>query len=325
MSSTRSALPEPEFIRTNGIRMAVHRVGTGLPVVFCHGFPELAFSWRHQLPAIAAAGFQAIAPDLRGYGLTDAPQAIEAYDIHTLTGDLVGLLDHYGFERAIFVGHDWGGVLTWALPLLHADRVAGVAALNTPFRPRTAEDPIALMRARFGADMYIVQFQTPGVAEAILDADPERTLRFFLRKPATSGNARPAGAPLDIAKRLAFLSAIESDGALWAGEPVLTQEELDVFVAAFRRTGFRGGLNWYRNLTRNWQSTEGLAQRVDVPSLMIMAENDFVLPPAAADGMERYCSRLEKHLVRGCGHWTQQEHPGEVNRVLADWLTRHFA
>lgn len=317
------SLPPPEFIRTNAIRMAVYKRGKGVPVMFCHGFPELAYSWRHQLPAIDAAGFQAIAPDMRGYGLTDAPLPIETYDIHNLTADMVGLLDHYGFERAVFVGHDWGGIVAWMMPLLHPERVAGVASLNTPLRPRAPKEPVALLRERFGDDMYMVQFQAPGVAEAILEKDTERTLRFFFRKPGAG--SRSAGVAPDVVKRLSFLSAIQSESGLWGGAPLMSPEELTVFVDTFRRTGFTGGLNWYRNLTRNWLTTEHLVPRIEAPCLMIMAENDFVLPPSAADGMEKLCPYLERHLVRNCGHWTQQEHPGEVNRVLADWLTRHFS
>jgi pimeloyl-ACP methyl ester carboxylesterase len=315
-------MPQPEFIRTNGIRMAVFAQGTGPPVVFCHGFPELGFSWRHQIPAVAAAGFHAIAPDLRGYGRTDRPLAIEAYDIRQLTGDLVGLIEHYGYERAIFVGHDWGGLLAWAMPLLHKSRVAGVASLNTPFRARTQQDPIALMRARFGEDMYIVQFQEPGKAEAILERDVERSLRFFFRKPGAG--SKKSAVPPDMIKRLALLEALETEEGMWSGDPVLVPDEMKVYVDTFRRTGFTGGLNWYRNLTRNWKTTEGLREHIDVPCLMIMAENDYVLPPSAADAMHKHCPSLEKHLIRNCGHWTQQEHPEEVNRVLVDWLKRNF-
>ena len=162
----------PRYVETNGIRMAVYEQGNGVPVVMSHGFPELAYSWRHQIPAIAGAGFHAIAPDQRGYGLTDRPPTIEAYDIHHLTGDLVGVLDAMKIDKAVFVGHDWGGIVAWAMPLLHPHRVLGVIGVNTPFLPRAPMDPIALMRTVFGENMYIVYFQKPGVADAA--AGPRR-------------------------------------------------------------------------------------------------------------------------------------------------------
>lgn len=174
----------PRYVETNGIRMAVYEEGHGVPVVMSHGFPELAYSWRHQIPALAAAGFRAIAPDQRGYGLTDRPQAIDAYDIHHLTADLVGLLDALKIDKAVFAGHDWGGIVTWAMPLLHPSRVAGVIGVNTPFMPRAPMDPIALMRAAFGDDMYIVFFQKP--------ASPTRFWRKTSARRCASSIARPA-------------------------------------------------------------------------------------------------------------------------------------
>ncbi len=312
----------PRTVETNGIRMALYEQGQGVPVIMCHGFPELAYAWRHQIPAIAAAGFRAIAPDQRGYGNTDQPQAIESYDIHHLTGDLVGMLDALEIEKAVFVGHDWGGVVTWAMPLLHPTRVAGVIGVNTPFLPRAPMDPIALMRAAYGEDMYIVYFQKPGVADAALAADPGKTLRLFYRRTGMTiaeFDKRPAEE-----RNLALVHALQSDEGLWPGEPLHSQEEQDFFVKAFTRTGFTGGINWYRNFTRNWHSMEGVTQRVDCPALMVMAENDIVLRPSLADGMEAFVPDLEKHLIKNCGHWTQTEKPDELNRVMIDWLKRRF-
>ena len=312
----------PRYVETNGIRMAVYDEGKGVPVIMCHGFPELAYSWRHQIPAIAAAGFHAIAPDQRGYGLTDRPAPIEAYDIHHLTGDMVGLLDAMKIEKAVFIGHDWGGFVTWQMPLLHPTRVAGVIGVNTPFMPRAPMDPIALMRAAFGEDMYIVFFQKPGVADAILGKDIAKTLRLFYRKSGMTieeFEKRPAEE-----RNLALVRALELDESLWPGKVLLTPEELDVYAKAFTRTGFTGGINWYRNFTRNWQTTEGNVQKVNVPCLMVMAENDIVLRPSMADGMETFVPDLEKHLIKNCGHWTQAEQPEELNRVIISWLKRRF-
>lgn len=162
--------PDPTMVSTNGIDMAVYEAGPkdGFPVVLCHGFPELAYSWRHQLPALAAAGYRVIAPDQRGYGRTSRPDAVDAYDMVHLTGDLVGMLDALGLRKAVFVGHDWGGLVVWQMPLMHADRVEGVIGVNTPFLARPPIDPIMGMKALYGEDMYIVYFQKPGEADAVL-------------------------------------------------------------------------------------------------------------------------------------------------------------
>ena len=187
-------MPPVQYADTNGVRLAYYEVGprTGVPVIFCHGFPELAFSWRHQLAAFEAAGRWAIAPDQRGYGLTSRPGPVEDYDMAHLTGDMVGLMDHLGVEKAIFCGHDWGGIVVWQMPLLHPGRVAGVIGLNTPFMPRAPADPIEIMRRRMGEEMYIVHFQKPGEADAVLDADVAKAMTFFLRRPAP-GEAPPSG------------------------------------------------------------------------------------------------------------------------------------
>ena len=312
----------PRYVETNGIRMAVYEQGSGFPVVMSHGFPELAYSWRHQLPALADAGFHAIAPDQRGYGFTDRPEAIESYDIHHLTGDLVGMLDALKIEKAVFIGHDWGGFVAWSMPLLHPHRVAGVIGVNTPFLPRAPMDPIALMRAAYGEDMYIVFFQKPGVADALLGKDPAKTLRLFYRKTGMTieeFDKRPAEE-----RNLAFVKALESDEATWPGTVLLKPDEFEVYRKAFARSGFTGGINWYRNFTRNWQTTEGVPQKVDVPCLMVMAANDIVLRPSMADGMEAFVPDLEKHLIKDCGHWTQAEKPDELNRIVVDWLKRRF-
>jgi pimeloyl-ACP methyl ester carboxylesterase len=323
-------MPAVQYVDTNGIRMAYYEAGPrgGIPIVFCHGFPELAFSWRHQIAALAAAGRWVIAPDQRGYGLTTRPAAVESYDLEHLTGDLVGLLDHLNVEKAIFAGHDWGGFVVWQMPLRHPDRVAGVIGLNTPFMPRSPADPIAIMRARLGEEMYIVHFQKPGEADAVLDADVEKSMNFFLRRPIPGqlpsdgfATERKPGDP----SAFALVNILKAyDPAFDPRGKFLTPDELAVFVDTFKRTGFTGGINWYRNFTRNWERSADVEDKVKVPSLMIMAENDAVLPPSAADGMEAYIPDLEKVLIRDSGHWTQQEQPEAVNAAIIDWLDRRF-
>ena len=323
-------MPPVQYADTNGVRMAYYEAGPreGVPIIFCHGFPELAFSWRHQLAALSAAGRWVIAPDQRGYGLTGGPKAVEAYDIEHLTGDPVGLLDHLKVEKAIFCGHDWGGIVVWQMPLRHPDRTAGVIGVNTPFMPRAPVDPIAVMRARLGDEMYIVHFQKPGEADAVLDGDVSKSMNFFLRRPLP-GEAPSAGFATERKEgdpsAFALINILKMyDPAFDPREKFLTDDELAVFIAAFKRTGFTGGINWYRNLTRNWERSADLVDKVNVPSLMIMAEKDAVLPPSAADGMEAFVSDLEKTLIRDSGHWTQQEKPDAVNGVIIDWLDRRF-
>jgi pimeloyl-ACP methyl ester carboxylesterase len=324
MSAMESQMPPVQKAAVNGIEMAYYEVGprTGVPVIFCHGFPELAFSWRHQLKAFEAAGVWAIAPDQRGYGLTSCPGEVTDYDIEHLTGDLIGLLDHLGVEKAIFCGHDWGGIVVWQMPLRHPDRVAGVIGLNTPFMPRSPFDPIAAMRMRFGPDMYIVWFQTPGDADRVLGADVEKTMRFFMRRPA---DLPAAAEPAEGGSTFAFKDLLQAWDPSDQGHQLLTREELAAFVESFQATGFTGGINWYRNFTRNWERSEGQATRIDnLPCLMITAEKDAVLSPAMAEGMPGMIGDLEMHMVRDSGHWTQQEKPEEVNRLILDWLARRF-
>jgi pimeloyl-ACP methyl ester carboxylesterase len=324
MSALETQMPPVQRAQVNGVEIAYYETGPreGVPVILCHGFPELAFSWRHQLKALGDAGRWVIAPDQRGYGLSSCPAAVTDYDMAHLTGDLVGLLDHLGVEKAIFCGHDWGGFVVWQMPLMHPARVAGVIGLNTPFMPRAPADPIALMRMRFGPDMYIVWFQTPDEPEAVLGADVEKTMRFFMRKPAA-----PQGAvePPAEGSTFAFKDMLLQWDASDAGSQLLTREELAAFVETFQATGFRGGVNWYRNFTRNWEASEGLPARLDnLPCLMITAEKDAVLTPAMAEGMPGLIGDLEMHMVAGSGHWTQQEKPQEVNHLILDWLARRF-
>ncbi|HEY0330133.1 MAG TPA: alpha/beta hydrolase [Rhodopseudomonas sp.] len=320
-------MPPLQFASSNGIRMAYYAAGPASdtpPLVLCHGWPELAFSWRHQIKALSAAGLRVIAPDQRGYGATDRPEPVEAYDIEHLTDDLVGLLDHLDIEKAIFVGHDWGGFVVWQMPLRHLARVAGVVGVNTPHTARPPVDPIEILRKRFGDSMYIVQFQDPArEPDRIFASRVEQTFDVFMRKPLRKSPAAADGAAAK--PNLAFPQIVAAyDASRDSREPILSPDEKQVFVAAYSAAGFTGGINWYRNMTRNWQCSADLDLTVRVPALMIMAENDAVLPPSAADGMEKLVPDLEKYLVRDSGHWTQQEKPEEVSAKLIEWRRRRF-
>jgi len=319
------AFPEPRFVETNGLRMAVHEQGSGPAIVLCHGFPELAYAWRHQLPALAGAGFRAIAPDQRGYGATGGPKgpdAVPLYDMAHLTGDLVGLLDALDLEKAVFCGHDWGGIVVWQMALMHPDRVAGVIGVNTPFMPRAPIDPIQMMRQVFGEDMYIVHFQKYGEAERVLEADIAKSMRFWYRKSRMK-LADYDKLPAEY-KGLSLIRTFEQPEERWSAPLVMDEAELDTYIRAFEHTGYEGGINWYRNFTRNWAASAGLAQRIEVPCLMISAADDVVLRPEMTNGMENYIPDLEKHIIADCGHWTQSERPEELNRLMLGWLARRF-
>ena len=240
-------MPPLKFAQTNGIRMGYYEAGPVTdkpPMVLCHGWPELAFSWRHQIKALSEAGIRVIAPDQRGYGATDRPEPVEAYDIEHLTGDLVGLLDHLKIDKAIFVGHDWGGFIVWQMPLRHIDRVAGVVGINTPHTNRAWADPIELLRARFGDKMYIVQFQDPArEPDRIFGGRVEQTFDAFMRKPAPRPPDAPAeevvaGVGASPRVNLAFPQMIAAyDAKHDPRTPILSPDEKKVFVDNFTRTG----------------------------------------------------------------------------------------
>ncbi|ORA83971.1 epoxide hydrolase [Mycobacterium malmoense] len=308
------------LVDTNGVQLRLIEAGDrGAPVVIlAHGFPELAYSWRHQIPALAEAGYHVLAPDQRGYGGSSRPGAIEAYNIHELTADLVGLLDDVGAERAVWIGHDWGAAVVWNAPLLHPDRVAAVAALSIPPLPRPQVPPTQAFRTLFGDNFfYILYFQEPGVADAELDADPARTMRRVMAgRPALDQSAAMrmlAPGPEGFVDRLP-----EPDGLPdW-----LSQDELDYYINEFSRTGFTGGLNWYRNFDRNWETTAELADaKIPVPSLFIAGTSDPVLAFTRADrASEVIAGPYRQVMIEGAGHWLQQERPDEVNAALLEFL-----
>lgn len=344
LAATTPAMPPVRYVDTNGIRMAVFEAGSGPAIVLLHGWPELAFSWRHQIAPLAAAGYRVIVPDQRGFGLTDRPAKVEDYDLAHLTGDLVGLLDALKIDKAVFCGHDWGGFIAWQMPLWHQKRVAGVISLNTPFIPHemlwlhpdlikgltpdpfTADetiDPILQMRKVYKPDMYVLMFQDSDKADRLMALDVARTFRSFLRKGVIT-QAEYKKLPPE-ARHLDFISGLEKPApATLHGEAILSDAELAVFVENYKRTGFTPGINWYRNLSRNWKAGLAIDQTVKVPALMISAEDDFVLSPAMTDGMDAHIPDLEKHVIPACGHWSQQEKPEEVNRLMLDWLKRRL-
>ena len=305
-------------VLSNGLRVAYREAGAGTPVILLHGFPELSFSWRSQIAALADAGWRAIAPDLRGYGETGPAGDLEAYSMRNLALDVIGLMDGLGLAQAVVAGHDFGGVLAWWLAREYSERVLGVISLNTPYTRRGPVDLVETMRRYRGANNYMVRFQTPGVGEELLERDVSATFRGLMRRPALSlAQFREAGAHLQCLPMTLFVGEPEV-----MGEPVMSDADLQVYIDAFERNGFTGPLNWYRNLKRNWLDTEGVEDLVSVPALMVCAEDDFFLPPETTEGMERFVPMLERQVVSRCGHWSQQERPAEVNAVVLDWLER---
>lgn len=280
------------FAETNGLRMHYVEQGQGFPVLLLHGFPELWYSWRYQIPALADAGFRAIAPDMRGYGGTDKPRGIEAYDIQHLVDDTVGLLNALGVDKAVIIGHDWGGVIVWPVAWMHPDRVERVISLNVPFHGHGKVRPTeGFKRMPDGRFNYILYFQEPGRAEADIEPDIEGWLERTIRG-----------------------IAIQQE---W-----ITPEAISVFARAFKEGGITGPLNYYRNVDRNWELTAPLAgQPITRPALMISADGDPILRPESTQGMEAAVPNLTRHLVEDCGHWTQQEQPDEVNRTIIGFLS----
>ncbi|EFL32898.1 epoxide hydrolase [Streptomyces viridochromogenes DSM 40736] len=313
------------MIDVNGIRLHIAEQGEGPLVVLLHGFPESWHSWRHQFGPLAEAGFRVVAPDQRGYGGSDHPEDVSAYSILHLVGDVVGLIHALGEERAFVVGHDWGAPVAWHTALLRPDVVRGVAGLSVPPPFRGGQPPLATMRERFGGRFYWNYFEQPGVAEAEFSADTRATLRKLLY--SASGDAPGAGRP-----EQALVDDLERGWLADAPDPEvlpewLTEEDLDTLTESYAQ-GFTGALNWYRNLDRNWELTapwQGAV--VSPPALYVYGDRDLVpafpgTPELIEELPELMPNLRRKPLVLpGCGHWTQQERPTEVNEALLDFLT----
>ena len=320
-------------VDTNGIRMHVAEAGPddGPAVVLCHGFPECWYSWRHQLRALGDAGYHVLAPDQRGYGTTDMPTEVERYTQLHLVGDVVGLLDACGIERAAIVGHDWGGPVAWHAALLRPDRIHAIAALSVHWGGITAPAtplvrPTEAMRATLGdAFLYVLYFQEPGVAEREIDADLRRTLRTTLY--ALSGDVPRDEYRFFDPSATHFAEVLnEPPGPL----PWLSDADLDVFVESFSHHGtFFGGLNWYRNVDRSSEVLAAFAgMQVHQPALFIGAEFDSIFGQTRESVLATRAvvpNLREPIWVEGSGHWIQQEHPDVVNLALLDFLASAVA
>ena len=310
-------------VNVNGIRLKLAEQGEGMPVVLCHGFPGLGYSYRHQMAALAGAGYRAVAPDMRGYGGSDAPSESAEYDHDHTVADVIGLLDELGAEKAVVVGHDFGAPVAWQTAVRHPERVAGVVSLSVPYEPRLSPVRPSEVFAQMAKDhfFHVHYFQTRGTADRELAANP----RDFLRRVyyALSGGYRY----LDIWKHPSegngYLDVLpEAPPLPW---PWLSTEELEVYVAEFARTGFSGGLNWYRAIDVNWEKGAPWANKpVEVPALFVAGARDTVVEMGGPKAFERMKGAVRDlrglHLVEGAGHWVQQEKPEVVNRLLLDFL-----
>lgn len=314
--------PELRMVNSNGIKMRIAEMGEGPLVLLLHGWPESWYSWRHQLTALADAGYHAVAPDMRGYGETDAPADVEAYDIVKLTGDVVGLIDALGEETATVVGHDWGSIVAWNCVLLHPKRFDALIAMSVPYGGRGQESFIPVLKRSFGENFYyILYFQQPELAEKEFDNDPRGILSRLYLSP-------------DSPREAATLTDPKMSAGGWIprlGEPKglpdwLTQADLDYYVDQFSKAGFRGGINYYRNIHRNWEITPQLSgATIEQPVLFVAGAKDVVIRGATADQLTQQMSPVAKDLrgvklIPNIGHWVQQESPNATNEAMIEFL-----
>lgn len=319
--------PTQRTLTANNITLHITEQGSGPLVLLCHGWPELAYSWRHQIPALAQAGYRVVAPDMRGYGGSSVPHDVADYAITDLVGDMVALVAALGETRACIVGHDWGANVAWSAALLRPDVFVAVAALSVPHRPRSAAAaPLSVLKAAGLHDYYWFYFNREGEAEAEFERDIESALRKVL--VGISGDApKDGGGALNVPAGRGFLDGLVEPPALPAW---LTEADVAVYAAAFRKNGLRGPFNWYRNIDRNWALLAPFqGAKVMPPALFIAGDRDGVITTAmgrrALDTLAASVPNLrEKVLIPGAGHWIQQERPEEVNAALLRFLAADY-
>jgi pimeloyl-ACP methyl ester carboxylesterase len=306
--------PKPTLIPVNGVTLEIFEAGRqnfGNPIVLCHGWPEHAFSWRYQIPALVEAGYHVIVPNQRGYGHSSKPSEVINYDIEHLSGDLIALLDHYGYEDATFIGHDWGAMVVWGLTLLHPKRVNKVINLSLPYQVRGETPWIEWMEQILGSDNYFVHFnRQPGVADAVLEQNTSQFLRNLYRTNEP---------PKEPEQGMALINLARAEQP--TGNPLMNDNELAVFESAFQSSGFTGSINWYRNLDRNWHILADVNPIIHQPTLMIYGERD-VIPKS--ENLPEFVPNVDV-ISLDCGHWIQQEKPEETNQSIIKWLTQQTA
>jgi pimeloyl-ACP methyl ester carboxylesterase len=308
-------------VKTNGINMHLAEAGEGPVVLLVHGFPELWYSWRHQLPALAAAGYHAVAPDVRGYGDSDKPYDLKAYAMREHVADLVGVLDALGEKQAVIVGHDWGSPMAWNSAVLHPDRYRAVAGLSVPYLPRGPMPPVQMMRAMFqNRFFYIIYFQDEGVAEAEFESDVDWSMRLFTWGASAEGRHIP-GVENAMVGKLNDSKLFDGFPEVKGLPPWITEDEHAYYVEKFKKGGFRGPINRYRNMDGDWHDLPELQDaKVNQPALFIIGDKDGVASFAPMDPMKQLVANLKMITLPGAGHWTQQERPKETNEALIAFL-----
>ena len=307
--TTTTEFPKPIMLSINDIELEVFEAGKqhiGNPIILCHGFPENAFSWRFQIPVLVEAGYHVIVPNQRGYGNSSCPPEITEYDIKHLTGDLIAILDHFGYKKSTFIGHDWGANIVWSLALLYPDRVDKVINLALPYQERGEKPWIEWMEEVFGEDNYFVHFNRKhGVADALLDENKFQFLNNLFRKNMPLSPPEPGMLMINLARAEKPL-----------GEPLMNESDLAVYVSAFEASGFTGGINWYRNLGRNWHFLADVNPITQHPALMIYGEQDMI---PMSENLKDFVPNVEV-VGLDCGHYIQQEKPEETNQAILKWL-----
>jgi pimeloyl-ACP methyl ester carboxylesterase len=318
------SMPPARRIDLGDVTLSAHLAGPedGLPVLLLHGWPELALSWASQIEALAQAGYRVIAPDNRGFGASDAPRDVAAYGIDRLVGDISGLLDAVGHDRAVIAGHDWGGIVMWHAACLIPERFMGAIGVNTPHLPRGSKPPSEVFTELAGPDHYIVRFQDEAADDLFAGREDEFFAFIFGAPPPTADLSKLPPSITHLPKR--FESFLARGGLKSEDDAVVGPELRAAYAEAYRRSGFRGGLNWYRNLDANWARMGGVDHRLSMPCLMISAECDVMLPPKMTAWMPALCKDLELEVIDGIGHWTQHEAPEQLNALMLDWLKRRF-
>ncbi|MEL6507355.1 MAG: alpha/beta hydrolase, partial [Pseudomonadota bacterium] len=320
---TYPGMAAPIFETVLGVPLALYPFGAAdaktPPVILIHGWPEIAYSWRKQCAHLSKAGFHGFAIDLPGFGNSGALATVTDYDLVGLTSRLAALCNQCNIAKAIFCGHDWGGPIAWGMGVLQAEKVAGIIGLCTPHLPTPPVEPLTILKKRFGPNHYIVRFQEPGTPEASFEGKEDAFFRFMFRKPVPRA-LWPRLVPdiYDLQTRFANRKDIPD------ADLVMTPNDLEVYAHAYRRSGFTGGINLYRNINRNWETMRTRSLTLECPALWVGADLDLFLPPEAAVKMMDLCSDLERHILADCGHWITWQAADELDHLMASWLTRRF-
>ncbi|MDG1418158.1 MAG: alpha/beta hydrolase [Maricaulis sp.] len=316
-----SDFPAPTRIKVKDIELSVHLAGPGdgQPLLLAHGWPELAYSWKNQIDVLARAGYRVIAPDLRGFGASDCPAGTEHYAVDEMVGDFTGLLDALGHEKAVFVGHDWGGILVWHAAMLAPERVQGVIGVNTPHLPRPSVPPTETFKNIGGEDHYVLRFQEDGYAERRFEGQEDKFFAFVFGAPPEVADIESLYPDIThLVKQFENFKGRKEEHA------VVGPEDRKIYAEAYAKTGFAPGFGLYRNFDANWQRMGGVDHRLSLPCLMVAADKDFMLPAKLCSWMPALCKDVEINILEDCGHWTMWQQPDQLNAHMLEWLERRF-